>query len=209
MNIPKRAPASAAGHVSAVQHDGDQVNSREGWHSAARDRLSMKLKKLLALATGVLVAVGISATTVSAATPTYDAIPSTFCDGWYHHGGGFEITCPPASDLEHQVGSMTASWRTYTWCPDVNNKPPCDSMIGSNIMDGGIASLAVTHAAGSDPRSITATVVATSDPKGMFGPLGKVSSLQMLPGNMLQMNGVFYCGSHTDLSQYPESPCGA
>jgi hypothetical protein len=149
-----------------------------------------------------------------AAQPTLGPIPSMYCGDWWHHGSNLTITCasPDAADVLTKQAQMLAQWRVYQWCKDPvsgrNNPPPCDSTIGNGIYDGGIASLVITHVDGSDDRSVTATVVATNVPAA-FGQVGSPVAINMLPGNMLQIAGDFYCGANTDTSQYPQYPCGA
>ena len=76
------------------------------------------------------------------------------------------------------------------------------------IESGGIGVISLRHIAAEDDRSLTGVVTATNDPGG-FGRRGTSVVLTMLPGNMLQINGLMYCGNETDLSLYPALPCGA
>ena len=115
-----------------------------------------------------------------------------------------------------EAPSVIAQWRTYTWCVDPftqrRNAPPCDTMIGNMIEDGGIASIALFHLQGQDDQHLTGVVVATSDPNGL-GPWGTSLPFTMLPGNLLQVGtgdqATLFCDADTDYSQYSEFPCGA
>ena len=44
-------------------------------------------------------------------------------------------------------GEATASWRVYKWCSD-DPTPPCDNMVGSEIIDGGRATIVFDRVVG-------------------------------------------------------------
>jgi hypothetical protein len=63
------------------------------------------------------------------ATPAPDFTP--FAQDWGHHGFGITVTAS---------GEATATWRVYKWCSD-DPTPPCDNMIGNEIISGGHATI--------------------------------------------------------------------
>src|SRR5579862_343458 len=73
-------------------------------------------------------------------------IPDVFVGDWSRHGVGLTIS---RFDSAAEQGEALARWRIYTWCQDpvtnAPNPPPCDSVIGNSLEDGGIAVIALTH----------------------------------------------------------------
>jgi hypothetical protein len=144
--------------------------------------------------------------------PKLAPVPDMYYGSWWHHGMNITIT---RHDWAPEAPTVIAQWRTYTWCLDSfsnkRNPPPCDSMVGNFIEDGGIASLAVFHPDGQDERTLTGVIVATSDAKGL-GKWGSDLQFTMLPGNMLLLQAAgeatLLCSDNTDYSQYPQAPCG-
>lgn len=61
-----------------------------------------------------------------------------FSDTWYHHGWSMRL---------QPDGTAIVSFRVYTWCAD-DPTPPCDDMVGNNIIAGGHATITFTDIEG-------------------------------------------------------------
>jgi hypothetical protein len=115
---------------------------------------------------------------------------SAFSAAWFFHGFGAII----AAD-----GSGQANWRVYKWCKD-DPTPPCDDLIGNQIIDGGSAQLRLTSVQGSVAYG---QVSYTTDPKTV--PLGALI-VRLVTGDHLQFGSVGQplCGPTA-----PTDSCGA
>src|SRR4051794_35457399 len=71
---------------------------------------------------------------------------------WTAHGFGLSV----ADD-----GQAVANWRVYQWCSDLTAPAPCDSILGNDIEDGGLAMVRFTSISGG---VATGTVLMSSDP---------------------------------------------
>jgi hypothetical protein len=135
--------------------------------------------------------------------PTSPGQFDRFRDGWGAHGIGLSV----AAD-----GQAIASWRVYRWCgPGV--LPPCDSMDGNFIINGGNAAMMFTAVEGDTARG---QVRATTDPNGW--PLGVDITLTLKPYGMAELSVAdspprALCGSRfaTDAPREVRNsyPCGA
>ncbi len=73
-------------------------------------------------------------------------------------------------------GEATATWRVYKWCSD-DPTPPCDNMVGSEIIDGGRATVVFDRVVGdtaygrvqdsTDEATLSGDVSLTLTPYGM------------------------------------------
>ena len=61
-----------------------------------------------------------------------------FAADWGRHGFGMTVAAS---------GEATAAWRVYKWCSD-DPTPPCDNMVGSEIIDGGHATIVFDRVVG-------------------------------------------------------------
>ncbi len=126
-----------------------------------------------------------------------------FRDGWAAHGIGLSV----AAD-----GQATASWRIYQRCgPGV--LPPCDSIEGNLITNGGRAAVTFTAVDGDTARG---QVRATTDPAGW--PVDGEITLTLQPYGMAALSvgdspPRTLCGSRFAADAPPEVrdayPCGA
>lgn len=97
---------------------------------------------------------------------------TAFAKGWSKHGFGIKINTD---------GSGEASWRTYKWCSD-DPTPPCDSMEGNNIIDGGKATIKLSSVNGS---TASGQVTSSSEPNVLIvAPL----TLTILEYGMLELD---------------------
>jgi hypothetical protein len=78
---------------------------------------------------------------------------SAFAGGWWHHG--FDVTI-------NADGSGEASWRIYSWCSTPGTLPPCDSMQGNMIIEGGHATITFDHV---ESPTAFGTVTGSADQK--------------------------------------------
>jgi hypothetical protein len=119
---------------------------------------------------------------------------------WSAHGFGLSI----ASD-----GQAVAHWRVYQWCSDLSSPAPCDSMLGNDIENGGLAMLRFTSLSGGVG---TATVLMSSDP-ATLSPGSSVTMRTQSGGTArLTTSGsldMVLCGPKFDPSQFTSAPCGA
>lgn len=124
---------------------------------------------------------------------------SSMAGNWEAHGFSLDI----GSD-----GQAVAHWRVYTWCNMLTQPAPCDSMIGNEIVDGGLAMLDFMTLTS---NAASATVLMSSDPS-FFAP-GSTITLQMMPGGVAKMlpdrGGPLLCGPNFDPSAFSSPPCGA
>jgi hypothetical protein len=141
-------------------------------------------------------------TAAAIATPTPPDL-SSFAKGWGRHGFGLTIDAN---------GQGSAIWRVYKWCSD-DPTPPCDALVGNQIISGGSATLAFDRVDGATAFGR----VLSSNNEPMF-PLDSEVILMLLPYDMAMLrHGVGYettlCGpDYANLA--PESlfetfPCGA
>jgi hypothetical protein len=106
---------------------------------------------------------------------------------WTGHGGGIHIGAD---------GQGLATFRAYRFCTD-NPTPPCDTMNGNAIVDGGRATFRLT-AAGT-PGTATGQVTSSNDPEA-FQP-GFVVTINLTSGDVMLVSSsptaqsVAYCGS--------------
>jgi len=118
---------------------------------------------------------------------------------WSAHGIGLNI----GND-----GQAVASWRVYTWCALLTQPAPCDSMIGNDIMDGGLAMLQFSSINGG---TASALVLMSSDP-GVF-TAGSTITMQLMSGGVAQITGsanpLTLCGPHFNPGAFAVPPCGA
>ena len=125
---------------------------------------------------------------------------SAITGAWFRHG--VSMTIGPD-------GQAVANWRVYQWCNDLTRPAPCDSIIGNNIIDGGLAMLRFTSG---NSGTATATVLMSSQ-STVLAPGAQVSLL-LLPGGVAQVSGLgggstLICGPNFDPSQFQNLPCGA
>jgi hypothetical protein len=99
----------------------------------------------------------VSANRMPATTQQLNAGP--FVGTWYHHG---------AELIVYQGGWGTFNWRTYADCG--TDPPPCDGLIGNDIIPGGYAVFGLHAPKG---PSISGQVFETGDPRVV--PVGVVS----------------------------------
>lgn len=85
---------------------------------------------------------------------------------WYHHG--LDLTIRPD-------GSGTANWRMYRTCSE--GPPPCDQIVGNEILDGGHATFSVRPVAQSSVA--IATMASSTDPT-LLGARGTVQITPIL-----------------------------
>ena len=98
--------------------------------------------------------------TTSTTSTTVPQLSPQFVGTWVRHG----------IDLQFAAGGrMTMNWRTYKVCGQT--PPPCDQWVGSEINDGGHASITL-HATG--PATAAGTVLTSSDPSML--PVGPVTA---------------------------------
>ncbi|MCC7104544.1 MAG: hypothetical protein IT307_05325 [Chloroflexi bacterium] len=131
------------------------------------------------------------------ATPGLDALARE----WGRHG--FTISVEP-------TGHGEASWRVYRWCKD-NPNPPCDDMVGNQIVNGGWAKVLFYYVEGQTAEGVVIGSAA-SDVLAL-GP----ATLTLQPYGMARLE---QAGRQIDLCgpDYPrlapesvrrQSPCGA
>jgi hypothetical protein len=128
---------------------------------------------------------------------------SPFANSWLRHG--FSLTV-------NAQGWGMASWRIYQWCSD-DPTPPCDAIIGNEIIDGGRATLIFSRANG----TVASGTVTFSTGTSLLadGPI----HLKLLPYDMAvlyrtnERDGITLCGARfIDLapkSLVEQYPCGA
>jgi hypothetical protein len=106
---------------------------------------------------------------------------------WKGHGGGVHIGAD---------GQGQATFRAYRLCTD-DPTPPCDTMSGSTIGDGGHAQFRLKPSAA--PGTATGEVTASNDPAA-FQP-GFAMTVNLTPGDVMLVTSspvaqsVAYCGS--------------
>jgi hypothetical protein len=106
---------------------------------------------------------------------------------WTGHGGGIHIGAD---------GQGQATFRAYRFCTD-DPTPPCDTMNGNAIVDGGRAQFRLTVAGA--PGTATGQVTSSNDPEA-FQP-GFVVTVNLTSGDVLLVSSsptaqrVAYCGS--------------
>jgi len=127
---------------------------------------------------------------------------SPFAQTWGRHGFGITITA---------TGEANASWRVYKWCSD-DPTPPCDNMVGNEIISGGQATIVFTDVVGDTAHG---TVMASTDEATLAGSV----SLMLQPYDMALLESEAWPGQETlcgpnfyeeapeELKQ--QSPCGA
>ena len=138
-----------------------------------------------------------SASTVPSPTSTPVPIPTSaptgfgaFVGEWTFHGAVVVI---------NPDGAGVANWRIYKWCSD-DPTPPCDSVRGGDIIDGGKATFRLTSTKGTQAFGV---VSATLDPGTVAdGPL----VIQLLPNDYLHFPKLTapLCGPRA-----PVASCGA
>jgi hypothetical protein len=129
---------------------------------------------------------------------------SSFVGTWVRHGFALTVNAD---------GNGDASWRVYGWCSA--SPPPCDSIIGNQIIDGGHASIQLISVRGS---SATGTIFGSTDPNGIAdSPV----TLTLLPYDMASLTETGRLPPTTTLlcgdvfaklapqSVLDSSPCGA
>jgi hypothetical protein len=129
---------------------------------------------------------------------------SSFVGTWVRHGFALTVNAD---------GNGDASWRVYGWCGA--SPPPCDSIIGNQIIDGGHASIQLISVRGS---SATGTIFGSTDPNGIAdSPV----TLTLLPYDMASLTETgrlpptttLLCGDAfaklAPQSVLDSSPCGA
>lgn len=105
---------------------------------------------------------------------------------WKGHGGGVHIGAD---------GQGQATFRAYRLCAD-DPTPPCDTMSGSTIIDGGQAQFRLKPSTG--PGVATGQVTSSNDPAA-FQP-GFVMTVHVVPGDVMLVTSspvaqsVAYCG---------------
>jgi hypothetical protein len=89
-------------------------------------------------------------------------------------------------------GEATAQWRVYKWCSD-DPTPPCDGMVGNDIISGGRATIIFSEVIAS---TIFGTVTASTEESVLSGSVWLI--LQPYDTALLQ----------SDASPVPETLCG-
>lgn len=128
-------------------------------------------------------------------------------------GGGTQVTSYPGIFVGSWVGhsrqlvvnadgSAKATYRTYVFCSQ-NPTPPCDQMIGNQIVDGGQVTLHVGQVVTANHMSTaTAFVLTSSDPK--FAP-GSTQTLVLNGDVITWTNFATFCDAKAEQSGI----CGA
>lgn len=147
----------------------------------------------------VAASAGVSPTTVLPSTvtpftsppvaPAVSALPglASLTGEWTGHGGDVHI----GADGQGQV-----TFRAYRFCND-DPTPPCDTMSGSTIVDGGHAQFRLKPS--SAPGTATGQVTSSNDPEA-FLP-GFAMTVNLMPGDVILVTSspgaqsVAYCGS--------------
>lgn len=139
------------------------------------------------------------------ASPDFGA----FANGWSRHGFGMAIDTS---------GEATASWRVYKWCSD-DPTPPCDDMVGNQIISGGRATIIFGSV---DGATAYGWVKESNDES--FLRDGLPVSLTLLPYGMALLEHISYsvergfrsestvlCGPDMEMPDWlrEKSPCGA
>jgi len=148
----------------------------------------------------LVLAITLAAVAASAPARAQSGLDFTTISGkWSAHGIGLDI----GTD-----GQAVASWRVYTWCSSLTQPAPCDSTIGNDIMDGGLAMLQFSSISGG---TASALVLMSSDPS-LFSA-GSTITMQIMSGGVAQVTGtanqLTLCGPHFNPGAYAVSPCGA
>lgn len=135
---------------------------------------------------------------ISTSTPDFTA----FAKVWWHHGVAITINID---------GTGEANWRTG-WCSD-NPTPPCDTIEGNAIVNGGKSTLKLSSI---NSKTASGKVVSTNDPKFlMVAPF----TLTILEYGMSELNqggdksAILFCGPDfaklAPKSLFEIHPCGA
>ena len=123
---------------------------------------------------------------------------ASFVGDWYHHGIGASITAE---------GLGTLGWRTYTTCGP-QQPPPCDTINGNEIIDGGHATFELTSVNGT---TATGHTVSSDDPASL--PVGSnVTAVVDTQHNLLYLTPwpgqqTPFCGPSAETTT--PNPCGA
>lgn len=146
-----------------------------------------------------------SASPSPAASPTPSAGRfGPFATEWTRRG--FSLRVEPD-------GTASASWRVYRWCAD-DPTPPCDALNGSEIVSGGMATLAFTEV---DGTVVTGEALTSTDAKTLATqPDGGTVSLLVLTNGIAILtqgsNATVLCNA--EFRNAPRAvqmafPCGA
>jgi hypothetical protein len=125
----------------------------------------------------------------SPAAPAASALPGLgpLTGDWAGHGGGIHVGAD---------GQGQATFRAYRFCSD-DPTPPCDTMSGNTIVDGGHAQFRLTPSSGAG--TATGRVVTSNDLEA-FQP-GFAMTVSLTPGDVMLVSSsptaqsVAYCGS--------------
>jgi hypothetical protein len=128
-------------------------------------------------------------TTAPPVAPAVSALPglASLTGDWTGHGGILHIGAD---------GQGQATFRAYRFCSN-DPTPPCDTMSGSTIVDGGHAQFRLKPS--SVPGTATGQVTSSDDPEA-FQP-GFAMTVDLRPGDVMLVTSspaaqsVAYCGS--------------
>jgi hypothetical protein len=130
----------------------------------------------------------VAPTTAPPVAPAVSALAGlgSLIGDWTGHGGGVHISAD---------GQGQATFRAYRLCSD-DPTPPCDTMSGTTIVDGGHAQFHLKPS--TVPGTATGQVTGSDDPAA-FQP-GFAMTVKLMPGDVMLVTsspaaqGVAYCG---------------
>jgi hypothetical protein len=135
-----------------------------------------------------------TSTTSATVSPASFAGPAAaFAGTWHRHGSVVFID---------GSGSGVADWRVYSWCSDA--PPPCDLMIGDQIIDGGHATFTITV---TGPTTATGRVLTTTVPADV--PVGTFSARVDPTADVLDLSPRLFRGSPLCGRRADPDGCGA
>jgi hypothetical protein len=110
-----------------------------------------------------------------------------FAGDWYAHGAGLAI---------EPDGSFSLGFRIYEFCDD--DPPPCDRMVGNEIIEGGLAKGRLVR--GLD--TVYALIIESTDPETF--PAGRSEVVLDTSSDTLELGGRQFCGERAE-----PGTCGA
>lgn len=125
-----------------------------------------------------------------------------FAEAWSRHGFGLTVDAR---------GRGSATWRIYSFCSD-DPTPPCDMIVGNEIMSGGKAIVTFTSAS---PSTAAGTVTGSTDTGTLTnGPLTFAVTPEYDMATLTQGESILtLCGPHFADKAPPQIvksfPCGA